>query len=221
MSKYYDNAPSRYEIQCENGDIDEDTCHYETVVCLGYYMIENYKYPHDFPKEWAQNHMEGTGPEQCNNCYWYGSIDGVFMGYCLNCAHIYNGERGPGLALDFESEEDSSTVDPNEDQVHESETESDRMAKEGEDECQDESLERFRLPCAGCSAATVGLPNQQAHYEPGGCLYCAEVESEDECQDESLEVFCLPVNLELAFDASVKPDSSSNFSEFDSSSVGV
>ena len=126
-----------------------------TVVCLGYYMIENYKYPHDFPKEWAQNHMEGTGPEQCKNCYWYGSIDGVFMGYCLNCAEdIYNGERGPGLYLDYESDfydfesgEDSSSVDPNEDQVPQSETESDRMAKEGEyDECQDESLEVFCLP---------------------------------------------------------------------------
>lgn len=135
MSRYCDNAPSLYEIACENGEIDEDTGHYELVECLGYYMIESYKYAHDFSKEWAQNHMEGTGPEQCNNCYWYGSIDGVFMGYCLNCAEdIYNGERGPGLDLDFESEgydfeseEDSSTVDPNEDQVHESETESDRI----------------------------------------------------------------------------------------------
>jgi len=73
--------------------------------------------------------------------------------------------------------------------------------------------------CSGC--APVYQENQQAHMEPGGCLYCSEVDGEGECQDEPVELFCLPVNLEPAFDASVKSDSSSNFSEFDSSSVGV
>ena len=106
MSRYYDNAPSRYEIMCENGEIDEDAWRYEPVDYEDYYMIESYKYAHDFPKEWALNHLEGTGPEQCGNCYCYGSKDGVFLGYCLNCAkYDYNGERGPGLDLEAESEE--------------------------------------------------------------------------------------------------------------------
>jgi hypothetical protein len=147
MSRYYDNAPSLYEIQCENGEIDEDAWRYEPVDYEDYYMIESYKYAHDFPKEWAQNHMEGTGPEQCGNCYCYGSKDGVFLGYCLNCAkYDYNGERGPGLDLEAESEEAEgdcegdedecdgsskavSSLDPNENQTPASEPESDRMAK--------------------------------------------------------------------------------------------
>ena len=135
MSKYYDNAPSRYEIMCENGEIDEDAWRYEPVECGDYYMIESYKYANDFPKEWALNHMEGTGPEQCGNCYCYGSKDGVFLGYCLNCAkYDYNGERGPGLDFEAEGEGDEAKgdrsaecIDTNEDQV--SEPESDRMAK--------------------------------------------------------------------------------------------
>jgi hypothetical protein len=132
MSRYYDNAPSLYEIRCENGEIDEDAWRYEPVDYEHYYMIESYKYAHDFPKEWAQNHMEGTGPEQCGNCYCYGSKDGVFLGYCLNCAkYDYNGERGPGLDLEDESEEAEavSSLDPNENQTPASEPESDRMAK--------------------------------------------------------------------------------------------
>ena len=146
MSRYYDNAPSRYEIMCENGEIDEDAWRYEPVDYENYYMIESYKYAHDFTKEWAQNHMEGTGPEQCGNCYCYGSKDGVFLGYCLNCAkYDYNGERGPGLDLEAEVDgsaeseeaegegecdcEADSSVDPNEDQTPASEPESDRMAK--------------------------------------------------------------------------------------------
>ena len=98
MLRYYDTAPSLYETQCENGEIDEDAWRYEPVDCGDFYMIESYKYANSFPKEWAQSHLPGTGPEQCGNCYEWGSKDGAFLGYCLNCAkYDYNGERGPGL----------------------------------------------------------------------------------------------------------------------------
>ena len=51
-----------------------------------------------FPEEWAENHEEGTGPEQCCNCAEYGTINNIFIGYCANCAHyIYNGTRGRGF----------------------------------------------------------------------------------------------------------------------------
>jgi len=53
----------------------------------------------------------------------------------------------------------------------------------------------------------------------GGCLYGED--GMGECEEENAELFCLPVNLEPVFDASVKSDSSSNYSEFESSSVGV
>ena len=134
MSRYYDSAPSLYEIQCENGEIDEEAWRYEPVDYEDFYTIESYKYSNTFPKEWAQNHLEGTGPEQCGNCYDHGSRDGVFLGYCLNCAdYDYNGERGPGLAEgDGSAEgegnfEGDTSVDSDEYQL--SESEADRMAK--------------------------------------------------------------------------------------------
>jgi hypothetical protein len=117
MSRHYDNRPSLLEIKYENGEIEEDDgWRYEPVDCGDYYMIEYYKYANDFPKEWALSHLPGTGPEQCGNCYDYGSKDGVFLGYCLNCAkYDYNGERGPGMDLYEPAIEDLSPppVEPN------------------------------------------------------------------------------------------------------------
>jgi len=113
---------SLYEIQCENGEIDEDSCQYEPVDCDGYYMIEQYKYDNNFPKEWALSHLPGTGPEQCGNCYDYGSKDGLFVGYCANCAvYDYNCERGPGMGLD----DDESFGNEQEDQDNKKEIELD------------------------------------------------------------------------------------------------
>jgi hypothetical protein len=93
----YENAPSLYEIRCENGEIDEEE-HGEKIFDYGdYYMVGYYKYDKNFPQEWALSHLSGTGPEQCGNCYDYGSKNDMFYAYCLNCAQYdYNGERGPG-----------------------------------------------------------------------------------------------------------------------------
>ena len=58
----------------------------------------NGTYHPKFPKKWAENHEEGTGPEQCCNCFEYGTINNIFIGYCANCAHYtYNGMRGRGF----------------------------------------------------------------------------------------------------------------------------
>jgi hypothetical protein len=52
-------------------------------------------YHSKFPEEWAENHEDETGPEECLNCALYGTINNIFIGYCANCAHyIYNGTRG-------------------------------------------------------------------------------------------------------------------------------
>lgn len=93
----YENAPSLYEIRCENGEIDEEE-HGDKIFDYGdYYMVGYYKYNKNFPQEWALSHLSGTGPEQCGNCYDYGSKNDMFCEYCLNCAQYdYNGERGPG-----------------------------------------------------------------------------------------------------------------------------
>lgn len=51
-----------------------------------------------FPLEWAIDHSPHTGPEECDNCLYHGCKDGVFLGYCLNCAtYYYNNSRGCGF----------------------------------------------------------------------------------------------------------------------------
>jgi hypothetical protein len=68
-----------------------------------YYIVDGEKYDIHFPLCWAIDHCSiefnnqviGSGPRDCNNCYSYGSINGVFVGYCKNCSDfIYKGERG-------------------------------------------------------------------------------------------------------------------------------
>jgi hypothetical protein len=61
----------------------------------------NGTYHENFPNEWAENHEECTGPEECPNCSFYGCVQGVFVGYCGNCAmHVYKGSRGRGFIGD-------------------------------------------------------------------------------------------------------------------------
>ena len=66
--------------------------------------IEKYSYIYDgecyvpkFPLYWAVNCIPGTGPKDCSNCKCYGSWNGVFIGYCGNCAPIYEFKRGAGF----------------------------------------------------------------------------------------------------------------------------
>ena len=63
-----------------------------------YYSYNEELYAGTFPEDWSKNHAPGTGPKNCNNCAYFGMWNGVFLGYCANCAdHIYNGERGRGF----------------------------------------------------------------------------------------------------------------------------
>jgi hypothetical protein len=63
-----------------------------------YYSYDDKFYSIHFPKKWAKDHAEGTGPKMCENCEHHGSWNGVFIGYCANCApHIYEGTRGRGM----------------------------------------------------------------------------------------------------------------------------
>ena len=78
-----------------------------------YYVYDEFKYHPRFPIDWAMNHRKfqdgeyelGTGPKECGNCDAYGSIRGVFIGYCSGClehySHLDDDYRGnnyaPGL----------------------------------------------------------------------------------------------------------------------------
>jgi len=69
-----------------------------------YYIVDGQKYDEHFPKEWALNHLSywngsknlvESGPKNCANCRSYGSINGVFVFYCLNCTdYAYECTRG-------------------------------------------------------------------------------------------------------------------------------
>ena len=81
-----------------------------------YYVINGIKYDVHFPQEWANDHKDfpqgypyedylATGPEKCCNCEFYGSLRGVFVGYCSNCAREYEFKRGGGFCFDYCHEE--------------------------------------------------------------------------------------------------------------------
>lgn len=82
-----------------------------------YYVIDGIKYDVHFPQEWANDHKDfpqgypyedllaTTGPEKCGNCEFYGSLRGVFVGYCRNCAREYEFKRGGGFCFDYCHEE--------------------------------------------------------------------------------------------------------------------
>jgi hypothetical protein len=63
-----------------------------------YYSYDEELYCGTFPENWVEDCLEGTGPKECGNCAYYGSWNGVFLGYCANCAqYVYDGERGQGF----------------------------------------------------------------------------------------------------------------------------
>lgn len=78
-----------------------------------YYVINGIKYDEHFPQEWANDHKVfeaddfsfETGPERCGNCSFYGSLRGVFVGYCGNCAREYEFKRGRVFCFDYSHEE--------------------------------------------------------------------------------------------------------------------
>ena len=88
-----------------------------------YYSYNEELYTWSFPKEWAQTHLPDTGPNECNNCATFGCWNGVFVGYCANCAlYVYEGRRGRGFidlgkeyaeedALEYPSAFDTYLVD--------------------------------------------------------------------------------------------------------------
>ena len=62
------------------------------------YIYNNILYIYSFPKTWSQNHILNTGPEYCTQCVSFGTVNGIFIGYCSDCARMYdNYERGLGF----------------------------------------------------------------------------------------------------------------------------
>lgn len=71
-----------------------------------FYLVDGYKYHTRFPIEWALDHKTfitdyrkqfnvPSGPKECGNCRAYGSIRGVFVGYCGTCLSLYEDIQEP------------------------------------------------------------------------------------------------------------------------------
>jgi hypothetical protein len=87
-----------YDHVYDISDDEEDYPQEEPFYFDNKYLYDYYWYHENFPLDWAICPKEGTGPSQCGNCLDYGCINGIFIGYCANCAiYDYEGSRGRGF----------------------------------------------------------------------------------------------------------------------------
>ena len=99
MSRF---SSDRDEYNNANLYISDDDCDYPPAQIDAHfqekYLYDYCWYHENFPQDWAFCHKDGTGPGQCSNCSDVGCVNGVFIGYCANCAiYDYNGLRGRGF----------------------------------------------------------------------------------------------------------------------------
>jgi hypothetical protein len=96
---HFDNESTENEQSMEIEMIESNILpEEEPFYYQGKYLLNEFWYHENFPLEWAKHHEEETGPSNCNNCAYFGSINGIFIGYCCNCAdYVYNFERGRGF----------------------------------------------------------------------------------------------------------------------------
>ena len=77
------------------------------------YLYDYQWYHQAYPEEWAVFHKEGSGPGECGNCAEYASMNGVCIGYCANCATLYDGTRGRGfISIGVENNDADSILYP-------------------------------------------------------------------------------------------------------------
>jgi len=77
-----------------------------------YYWVNNIYYDIHFPIEWVFQSPVNIdpeimifGPETCYDCFQNGYYNGVFIGYCVNCAYLCNYTRGNGIINGIERDE--------------------------------------------------------------------------------------------------------------------
>jgi hypothetical protein len=79
--------------------------------CGEFYSVNDVNYDIHFPIEWVFQIPDGLenidkfGPETCYDCFMNGYYNGVFIGYCVDCASFCNYKRGNGLIHGIEREE--------------------------------------------------------------------------------------------------------------------
>ena len=83
------------EYEYEEGEYEEYDESSEQIVisdCKQYYTYNGIHYDIAFPLFWVLFEHPNRGPHNCRNCSEYGSVRGVFIMYCINCAQEYNEE---------------------------------------------------------------------------------------------------------------------------------
>jgi hypothetical protein len=166
-----------------------------------FYLLDGQKYHIRFPIEWAHDHTtfitspdceEPSGPE-CRNCDVYGSIRGVFVGYCGNCLVNYASSgrsRGrliaPGLPVDMLENKDLWTQYPYLYGVSKSEIGDEENANVTDDGVNLESLEK--LICASIEEDKTDRTFRQSAFCESMRDECIEI-SEEELDEISKEIF--------------------------------
>ena len=91
----------------------------EVVFCGDYNQYYSYNeglYHETFPIEWAKTPIIGvSGPNNCKDCNKFGSWNGVFCAYCVNCAKLHadkNDYRGGGVSNYLSRGENADIDDP-------------------------------------------------------------------------------------------------------------
>jgi hypothetical protein len=163
---------------------DNEDCYpsEEPVYYQDKYLYDYQWYHESFPVEWAVYHEDETGPGQCSNCAKFGSVNGIFIGYCANCAiYIYEGKRGRGFidsglecadedCLDFPSAYDTYLKDVDIlaiEGVDESDDEEDAQVIEEDDSDDDEEVEEDEDEYENTLDDDTDTSILNCHYEGG------------------------------------------------------
>lgn len=149
-----------------------------------FYEFDGHKYHPRFPVDWAMNHRKfqdgeyeiGTGPKECGNCALYGSIRGVFVGYCSNCleyyTHLDDDYRGnnyaPGLPVYCLEDEDLWRQYPYMHGIKKSEI--------GDEDCADLTDEGINLEALSRAIASAETDEDDEEVSGGQSLLAVEDE---------------------------------------------
>lgn len=96
--KIYQGSYGKYYCIHRLGKEEEDPfpIYYDIHFPLNWVFNEEFKqYPCSTSKNFNSDTF--TGPNHCSTCRQYGFYNGVFIGYCLNCAYEFENSRGNGL----------------------------------------------------------------------------------------------------------------------------
>jgi hypothetical protein len=100
LVKYSENN-SDYDNRQDNDDIEIE--YFYKNGQLQFYLYKGIFYAAEYPEHWVKfqydlGAMFKVGPAHCHNCIQNGSIGGVIVGPCENCASLYNNyDLGPGF----------------------------------------------------------------------------------------------------------------------------